>query len=119
MVFVGWTPWVGDFEGVNAGSGVVMLHYQTRVAAIGNKRNLIKSKMLKPPDKVRTRVRFEKRGGRHQPRRPLLLMAALQAPSQERGRLQGRERWDYLCGRSGLQSGTYLVGTTLRGGRFH
>jgi hypothetical protein len=69
-------------------------------------------------DIVRTSVRFEKRGGRHQRRRPLLLMAALQALSQEGCRLQGRERWDYRCERSGLQNGTYPVGTSLRGGRF-
>ena len=36
---------------MNAGSGVVMLHYQTRVAAIGNKSEpLSNPKCLKPMD---------------------------------------------------------------------
>ena len=97
-----------------------MLHYQTRVAAIGNKANDLSKnpKCLKPTDEVRTRVRCEKRGGRHQWRRPLLLTAAPRAPFPERCRLQGRQRWDCLYGRRGFHDGIYAVGTSLRGEKF-
>ena len=37
MVFVVFTSRVGDFECVDTGSGVKMLHYQPWVTAIGNK----------------------------------------------------------------------------------
>jgi hypothetical protein len=48
MVFVVLTSWVGDFECVNTGSGVKMLHHQPWVTAIGNKvYNSVKPKIPK------------------------------------------------------------------------
>ncbi len=71
---------MGDFERVNAGSGVVMLHYETWVPIIGNKVNNLLNP-LKRMAEVRTRVRFEKRDGRRQLYHRLPLMAAPRAPS--------------------------------------
>jgi len=120
MVFVVLTSWVGDFECVNTGSGVIMLHYQPWVATIGNKvytRSNPKSR--KRMDEVRTSVGFEKLEGMHGLHRSLLLlpMAAPRAPSPV-CQLWGRQRRECVCWTRRPRVGRCLVEASPRGGKF-
>jgi len=61
MVFVVLMSRIGDFECVNAGSGVIMFHHQPWVAEIGNEANtFVKLNNLKHKKEIRTSVRIEK-----------------------------------------------------------
>jgi hypothetical protein len=111
MVFVLLTSRVGDFECVNAGSGVIMFHHQAWVAAIGNKvYTLSNSKSRKRMDEVRTSVRFEKLEGMHGSHRSLLQLAAPQEPSPSPVcRLWGSQRRECVCRTRGPQACRSLV----------
>jgi hypothetical protein len=109
MVFVVLRSRVGNFECVNAGSGVIMFHHQPWVAEIGNEANtFVKLKNRKRKDDIRTSVRFEKLEDKRGLYRFLLpLTATTRAPSSGWCRLWARQRWECVCSRRGPQVDRY------------
>lgn len=96
------TPGADNFERVNAGSGVIVFHHQTRMSVIGNWVNICHPEVIYMIDGVRTLVRFEKRPENLWLHHPLPHMGA---PPPRSCRLLGREGWDCLCERCGTHPG--------------